>query len=222
MARKSRVVQALILAEDILLFFNDYFKSTSWVYHDTGIPKVKVQKSVWYLVEKNILNKDLSFKKKPKTIYKEITKPWSGYWRMVIYDIPEEKSGLRDKLCYHLDELGFKRLQRSVWLSPFTSSWIVKKIEGIINNPELLFVIKSKFTKEKTNYLVDNLWPIEEWKLKCENFITELKEKKKLTLDDQTRFWDLVAEHPRVPLDLLPGSWPLRKVAKIFCHHVKH
>ncbi len=216
MARKSRLIRILTLAEDMLLFFDDYFKSTSWVYHDTGVPKIKVQKSAWYLIEKNILNKDLSFKKKPKTVYSEITKPWNKKWRIIIYDIPEEKSEIRDKLSYILAEFGFKRLQRSVWLSPFTHQWIIKKINNFIDNPKYLFTFEAKLSRRDANYLVDELWDVEDWKYTAKNFIAEIKAKGKLTKKDKSNFWNLIAEHPKVPLDLLSNDWPLKKVTKIF------
>jgi phenylacetic acid degradation operon negative regulatory protein len=219
MARTSRLVEALILAEDVLLFFNDYFKSTSWLNNHCGLPEKKIKRSKWYLVKKNILDKDLSLKQKPKTVYREITKPWDQYWRMVIYDIPEEKRNLRDKIYYLLGELGFEKLQRSVWLSPFTASWIVRRIEQLVDDPENLLIFKTKLSKEKSYNLIDSLWPIDEWEYKTNNFISEIKEKKKITTREQKFFWDLVAEHPKIPLDLLPRNWPLKKLANLFCKY---
>lgn len=44
---------------------------------------------------------------------------WDGKWRMVIWDIPEDASALRDKLRRLLKTLGFKKLQASVFVSPY-------------------------------------------------------------------------------------------------------
>ena len=57
----------------------------------------------------NSLSGSIDFKK-PKS--------WDGKWRIVIFDIPEEDRVFRDILRDHLKELGFYRLQNSVFISP--------------------------------------------------------------------------------------------------------
>lgn len=44
---------------------------------------------------------------------------WDGNWRVVLFDIPEEKRGARDSLRARLLNLGFFELQRSVLVHPF-------------------------------------------------------------------------------------------------------
>jgi len=46
-------------------------------------------------------------------------KRWDGLWRMFTFDIPEKKRLLRDSLRKRLQELGFFRFQKSVWIYPF-------------------------------------------------------------------------------------------------------
>jgi len=46
-------------------------------------------------------------------------KKWDKKWRMVIFDIPEEKKVGRDVLRRKLRDLGFFQLQRSVFVSPY-------------------------------------------------------------------------------------------------------
>ncbi|MEK7611470.1 MAG: CRISPR-associated endonuclease Cas2 [Patescibacteria group bacterium] len=45
-------------------------------------------------------------------------RPWDGYWRMIIYDIPEKEYRLRGKLRATLKALGYKFIQKSVWATP--------------------------------------------------------------------------------------------------------
>ena len=47
------------------------------------------------------------------------SKQWDGLWRMVIFDIPEEKRGGRDALRSKLKTLGFYKLQKSVFVYPY-------------------------------------------------------------------------------------------------------
>ena len=46
-------------------------------------------------------------------------KIWDKKWRIVIFDIPFNKKNARDFLRNRLRFLGFKQLQKSVWIHPF-------------------------------------------------------------------------------------------------------
>jgi len=46
---------------------------------------------------------------------KNSNEKWDGKWRVVIWDIPEKRRVARDLLRYKLKQLGFERLQKSVW-----------------------------------------------------------------------------------------------------------
>ncbi len=46
-------------------------------------------------------------------------KKWDGKWQIVIFDIPEEKKSARDILRDKLKELGFVKLQKSVFVYPY-------------------------------------------------------------------------------------------------------
>jgi len=51
----------------------------------------------------------------------QIKKPkrWDKRWRVLIFDIPEKRKGLRDKVRRTLATVGFVRLQDSVWIYPY-------------------------------------------------------------------------------------------------------
>lgn len=46
---------------------------------------------------------------------------WDGRWRILIFDIPEKEKYKREALRVQLAGLGFKQLQRSVWVTPYPS-----------------------------------------------------------------------------------------------------
>ncbi|NCQ06287.1 MAG: hypothetical protein GW815_01875 [Candidatus Moranbacteria bacterium] len=46
-------------------------------------------------------------------------KKWDGLWRIVMFDVPEEKRLFRDILRNHLKNIGFKELQHSVFVFPY-------------------------------------------------------------------------------------------------------
>jgi len=59
-----------------------------------------------------------------------IEKPrtWDKKWRLVLFDIPEEKKRGRDYLTVKLHQLGFYQLQRSAWLHPFPCRAVIEKV----------------------------------------------------------------------------------------------
>lgn len=44
---------------------------------------------------------------------------WDGRWRVLIFDVPEHRRSLRNKLRRTLLSVGFLRLQDSVWIYPY-------------------------------------------------------------------------------------------------------
>ncbi|MEK7093153.1 MAG: hypothetical protein AAB927_01580 [Patescibacteria group bacterium] len=44
---------------------------------------------------------------------------WDSKWRVLIFDIPERRKGLREKVRRTLNAIGFVRLQDSVWVYPY-------------------------------------------------------------------------------------------------------
>lgn len=46
-------------------------------------------------------------------------KRWDGRWRVVLFDIPERRRGVRNRLRLFMQEYGFVRLQDSVWVYPY-------------------------------------------------------------------------------------------------------
>lgn len=46
-------------------------------------------------------------------------KEWDGKWRGIIFDVPEAKRKDRNFLRRELHQMGFKELQKSVWVSPY-------------------------------------------------------------------------------------------------------
>jgi len=46
-------------------------------------------------------------------------KKWDKKWRMLIFDIKEERKRTREKIRFTLKRIGFLRLQDSVWVYPY-------------------------------------------------------------------------------------------------------
>lgn len=62
-----------------------------------------------------------------------------GKWIMLLFDIPEKKRSFRDLLRKDLHLLGYKMLQRSVWVCPYD---VLKETEAILRQYSLDSYIK--------------------------------------------------------------------------------
>jgi DNA-binding transcriptional regulator PaaX len=74
----------------------------------------------------------------------EIPKPlkWDGQWRIVIFDIPEKRRALRDRVRSLVTTLGFYRLQDSVWVHPYECEEIVTLLKSDLQiGKDLLYII---------------------------------------------------------------------------------
>ncbi len=82
----------------------------------------------------------------------KLTKPkkWDKKWRIVIFDIPERKKSIRDKIRQIFAETGFRRLQDSVWVYPYDCEDVIGLLKtdfGI--GRDLLYVIADQIENDK-------------------------------------------------------------------------
>ena len=54
-----------------------------------------------------------------KIVLKNQKKKWDGRWRMIVFDVPERRRRIRTRLREVMSEIGFVRLQDSVWIYPY-------------------------------------------------------------------------------------------------------
>lgn len=80
----------------------------------------------------------------------KIPKRWDKKWRIIIFDIPERKRVVRDKVRVILTEAGFRRLQDSVWVYPYDCEDIIGLLKmdyGIKH--EMLYIIADQIENDK-------------------------------------------------------------------------
>jgi DNA-binding transcriptional regulator PaaX len=63
--------------------------------------------------------KELAFEQARVALETRKKKRWDGKWRMVVFDIPERRRRTRFRLRAVMQEVGFVRLQDSVWVYPY-------------------------------------------------------------------------------------------------------
>ena len=86
--------------------------------------------------------KTLLFKQNKNTNTKE---KWDGYWRIVIFDIPNKLFGVRNALRDLLKGIGFQKLQHSVWVYPYK---IPEFLDETLNDNRIKKYVRFLLVKE--------------------------------------------------------------------------
>lgn len=80
----------------------------------------------------------------------EKPKKWDGKWRIVIFDIKEFKKEYRDNLRKILIQIGFIKLQNSVWVYPYNCENLVNLIKADFKiGKEVLYVVADEIENDK-------------------------------------------------------------------------
>lgn len=78
---------------------------------------------------------------------------WDGKWRLVIFDIPENKKQARNALSRKLSEMDFYQCQKSVWIHPFPCVEEIEFIKDVFNiKPFVKIFTVDEMTDGKTLY----------------------------------------------------------------------
>ena len=76
-------------------------------------------------------------------------KRWDRKWRIVIFDIREEKKAIRDLLRRELINLGFVKLQNSVWVYPYDCEGIVIMLKAYFQRGrDILYIIAERIEND--------------------------------------------------------------------------
>ena len=70
---------------------------------------------------------------------------WDGYWRIVIFDIPNKLKRMREALRDLLKGLGFQKLQNSVWIYPYK---IPEFLDETLNDSQIKKYVRFLLVKE--------------------------------------------------------------------------
>lgn len=69
-------------------------------------------------------------------------KRWDRRWRMVVFDVPERRRKIRGRLCRTMQEVGFVRLQDSVWVYPYDCEDFIILLKAELNiGKDVLYAI---------------------------------------------------------------------------------
>ncbi len=79
----------------------------------------------------------------------KIPKRWDGKWRLVIFDIAEPRRRYRTLLRQTLEEIGFERLQDSVWVFPYDCEELITLLKADYGlGKEVLYIIADTIERD--------------------------------------------------------------------------
>jgi len=81
-----------------------------------------------------------------------IKKPerWDGKWRIVIFDIKEKKRDVRDQFRRELTQVGFVKLQHSVWIYPYDCEEFIKMAKADYRiGKDILYIVAERVEYDK-------------------------------------------------------------------------
>jgi DNA-binding transcriptional regulator PaaX len=76
---------------------------------------------------------------------------WDKKWRVVIFDITEQKRSIRDKLRAMLATIGFAKLQDSVWVYPYDCEELITLLKADFRmGKDVLYIIADAIENDKS------------------------------------------------------------------------
>lgn len=145
-------------------------------------------------------------------ILEMIKKKWDGYWRIVVFDVPEKKNKVRKILRNKLLELGFGMMQWSVYISPHDILYDLKEFLDASGLGRYVFVLEAKtlLTKDQKAF-TDKIWKLSKLNRQYQRLLKATERVKK---EDQSRikrlyseYLDILIDDPILPRELLPENW---------------
>ena len=94
-------------------------------------------------------SKALAFEQ-AKVALKNQKKKWDGRWRMVVFDVPERRRQVRNRLRAVMCEIGFVRLQDSVWVYPYDCEDFVALLKAELKiGAAVLYMVVEQIENDK-------------------------------------------------------------------------
>lgn len=244
----SLKAEILILLKEGLLFYlsdpfrqfkigtpykpGSYYNAIRRLTEEGHIKKSKKEKEK--KIHIRLTEKGKRFIKEHQESIRRFPHTWDKKWRLVVFDIPEEKRISRDHLRRYLKMLGFGKVQRSIWISPYNFIKIIRQYTDKLKLSGYVFQITAdEFQGFSESVLVQTFWNIKdihnEYLDLIERYTEKQKElveqlKKKPRQKDISRqvlkehlIWDyqsISARDPHLPSELLPDDWGGDKARK--------
>lgn len=82
--------------------------------------------------------------------YTNVGKRWDKRWRIVIFDIPERRRTLRERVRRLVREFGFMKLQDSVWVYPHDCEELIAMMKAELGiGRDMLYIIADSIENDR-------------------------------------------------------------------------
>jgi phenylacetic acid degradation operon negative regulatory protein len=147
---------------------------------------------------------------------------WDGRWRLVIFDIPNQRNAERARLRRYLHSRDFGYLQNSVWISPDPLEEERRVLAGGTVNVESLILFEARaIAGESSEQIVVGAWDFDDINERYSRYLKILDAKPRQIPNDKTapikffhwlsqerKSWlDAVTKDPLLPNRLLPTNY---------------
>jgi phenylacetic acid degradation operon negative regulatory protein len=166
---------------------------------------------------------------------------WDEKWRVVIFDVPEKRAEARRYLRSYLKSLGFGKVQRSTWITPYDFGKLIYHFSRKMDLFDCIYQMTVEEFRGLTGVEVaQTFWTIKTINLEYQNLIkihsellsrlqknndsTDLSESQLGKRFLRSLVWDyqsIAARDPHLPAPLLPSDWAQRN-ALDFIEQVKN
>lgn len=142
---------------------------------------------------------------------------WDKRWRILVFDIPEKSRNVRDTFRNKLRELGFSRLQDSVWISPHPIEEDVREYVKANDLEDFVFLfVSDRMAAGDTRKLVEEIWKIEDLNRSYKELIDKYKRDVLVGRQFTDCYYKLLMIDPFLPRELLPRPWYGDEARKVF------
>ena len=156
---------------------------------------------------------------------------WDEKWRVVIFDIPEKRAQARRYLRNYLKSLGFGKVQRSIWITPYNFEKLIDYFSLKMKISDCIYQMTVEHFRGLTRIeLAHTFWPIKTINSEYQEMIKLYSERLSQLQRNQDntdpsrsylgrRFlssllWDyqsIATRDPHLPAQLLPPDWSQKK-----------
>ncbi|WP_129669020.1 PaaX family transcriptional regulator C-terminal domain-containing protein [Phytoactinopolyspora endophytica] len=142
-----------------------------------------------------------------------VHREWDGRWTLLAFSVPESRRGDRHALRTQLGWAGYGLLQNGLWVSPSPHDIAPTLAElGLL---DYVKIFRAEAMTTDPHRIVAEAWDLTGLAAGYEAFLERWKGDSPGALDElsrqvllETEWLLLVREDPRLPLELLPDSWP--------------
>jgi len=92
----------------------------------------------------------LAFEQQKVSFANAKLRKWDRRYRLVMFDVPEKRKEIRERLRYEMQEVGFLRVQNSVWVYPYDCEEFIALLKADLHiSKDVLYAVVEEIENDK-------------------------------------------------------------------------